>query len=290
MALLSSKAALYSILLSSLPFIAGAQNFNFNINDQGVSVSIDATEPLEKAVDQAVQAIRAKVIGNIISLPDGRDFSITVRDSGPPSTYIEIEEPVGAEVQIFYDKKLKFESEIPCVYKSQSYKEIGRYAKVVIKEDHKTWSFKFKPRKFHTSIIRPMAEIPVCEPAPKRACPPPPVKAPTVVVQETAPPPPPPAPVAVAISASDFSRILSAMEDEDFADSRMSVMKSALRTKQLSTTQVAQLMEAFDFGDEKVSVGVYCYPKVVDKDQWYTVYGSLTFDSEKRKLRKKTEG
>lgn len=66
-------------------------------------------------------------------------------------------------------------------------------------------------------------------------------------------------------------------------------MKNALRDRRAKVSQVATLIELFDFGREKVKTRVSCYPKVVDKQNWYQVYAAFEFDNEKDALWRKVE-
>jgi hypothetical protein len=46
-------------------------------------------------------------------------------------------------------------------------------------------------------------------------------------------------------------------------------------------------MGALTFGKDKVEVAALLFEAVVDPENWFEVYGALTFESDKRELRKR---
>lgn len=124
----------------------------------------------------------------------------------------------------------------------------------------------------------------------------------TVVVLEAPPPPPvyvePPPPKVVyvepvveegpvACDAGDFERVLSAVKAESFSDGKQEVLRGATYDRYFTAEQVKRMIGEFTFGDDKVNAAATMYPKVVDLQNWYLVYGAFTFDSDKDKLRQR---
>lgn len=245
------------VALCAVSGFATAQSIDIDINDGGISIGVDQEEPRENSDSGTVKSIKASVSGDRIVLADGREFHITKKVQQLPYPRVEMKAPEGAKVQLYYDQWLVLDSEIPFFYKDA---EFDKYLKIVVTEEHVSWSFKFMPEKGYISVIDQAGGF---------------------VVEETA--------SSALVSDTEFRQILAAIEAETFDDSRLKVMKSALRDRQVKVSQVAALIELFDFGREKVETGVFCYPKVVDKQNWYQVYAAFEFDNEKDALRRKVE-
>jgi hypothetical protein len=90
------------------------------------------------------------------------------------------------------------------------------------------------------------------------------------------------------ISSREVKKILSTMDSESFSDGRLDILRSATKRRILTVAQVKQLMEAFPFGDDKVTAAAMLFPQVTDTENWYTVYAALDFDSDRKALRAKT--
>lgn len=115
----------------------------------------------------------------------------------------------------------------------------------------------------------------------------PPAPAVTVIVQE----PPPLAELTVidpgpqACDSGDFNRVFAAVDGESFASEQLAVLGQAARDRWFSVDQVITLLGIFSFGKDQVEAGAVLFPRVVDEEEWYRVYGAFTFDSDKDKLR-----
>lgn len=92
----------------------------------------------------------------------------------------------------------------------------------------------------------------------------------------------------LACSPQEFSRIYSAVSAESFGDDQLAVLRAASQGRRFSSTQVASLMNLFDFSDDRIEAAVFLYPQITDPQNWYTVYGALTFSSDKTELRQRT--
>ncbi len=95
---------------------------------------------------------------------------------------------------------------------------------------------------------------------------------------------------AQAMSDQEFARISAALQREWWDDSRQRLLIDVARDRLFSTRQVRQVMDLFTFGDEKVNAAAALYPRVVDPQDFYTVYDALTFRSEKEELRRRIGG
>lgn len=100
-------------------------------------------------------------------------------------------------------------------------------------------------------------------------------------------------PVAVGprvTSEPELLSIIAAIDNQPFGDHKMAVMSSAIAGRPFTASQAGRLMDAFTFDDDKVEAAVMLYPLVVDLQNWYTVYGHLTFSSSMDDLRRQTDG
>jgi hypothetical protein len=110
---------------------------------------------------------------------------------------------------------------------------------------------------------------------------------PVVVVQPQPPQPPPPPPRPVAIGAGELNTILEAIEDASFSSDKLSVLRSASRSRWFSAAQVVQVMEKFSFASDKVEAAAMLHEALVDPENWFVVYKALSFESDRRKLRER---
>jgi len=92
----------------------------------------------------------------------------------------------------------------------------------------------------------------------------------------------------VVTSPEELSRIRDAVASENFSAEQFAVLNSASNGRKFTTAQVNTLMQLFNFSDDRIEVAVMLYPQVVDPQNWYTVYGALTFSSDKDELRQRT--
>ncbi|MCO4771683.1 MAG: DUF4476 domain-containing protein [Deltaproteobacteria bacterium] len=94
----------------------------------------------------------------------------------------------------------------------------------------------------------------------------------------------------VACSGGDFNSLLAAVDDESFRDGKLQVLRDASAHRWFNVDQVIRFMEAMSFGDDKVEAAAMLHGRTVDLENWYRVYGALTFDSNKNELRKRVGG
>ncbi|MFT5683546.1 MAG: hypothetical protein ACI8RZ_004478 [Myxococcota bacterium] len=92
----------------------------------------------------------------------------------------------------------------------------------------------------------------------------------------------------VATSPQELARIRGAVAAESFSDDQLAVLQAASHGRRFTAAQVMTLMSQFSFSDDRIDAAVMLYPQVVDPQNWYTVYGALTFSSDKAKLRQLT--
>ncbi len=91
-------------------------------------------------------------------------------------------------------------------------------------------------------------------------------------------------PVGCAMPMQDISQLKSAIEQEDFSDSKLNVAKQALKNKCVTVSQVRELMKLFDFEDKKLEFAKYAYNYTYDIGNYYLINQDFDFSSTKKKL------
>lgn len=84
-----------------------------------------------------------------------------------------------------------------------------------------------------------------------------------------------------------FNALLAAVEEEAFADEKSLVLETAAATNLFTVSQVRQLLPLFTFSDGRVDAAVTLYPRTIDVENWFQVYGEFTFDSDKEEVRER---
>ena len=89
-------------------------------------------------------------------------------------------------------------------------------------------------------------------------------------------------------SRADLERIIEVLESESFSDGKLSALRTVVPNRSFTVSQVIKMLDAFDFGDDKVSAASLLFAHVEDPENWYLVYGALDFDSDREALRRRT--
>ncbi len=85
----------------------------------------------------------------------------------------------------------------------------------------------------------------------------------------------------VAASNSDFNEVLRSVRNESFSDNKLNVARQFLRHNCVSTDQVRQLLKEFSFEETRLEVAKLAYPKVTDKNRYFTIANEFSFSSTK---------
>lgn len=97
-------------------------------------------------------------------------------------------------------------------------------------------------------------------------------------------PAPEPAP-AQPMNSGQMQSLLAQINGASFSDDKVQVVKSAASSNWFTCSQVIAVMQALNFDDDRVEAAAIMHPRVVNKDEWYTVYSGLGFSSSRDKLR-----
>lgn len=87
-----------------------------------------------------------------------------------------------------------------------------------------------------------------------------------------------------AIPVSSAKSIVAAIENESFSEDKMNVAKQATKNKCLTTDQVVEICNLFDFEEDKLEFAKYAYSRTYDRDDYYKVNSVFDFSSTKEEL------
>jgi len=89
------------------------------------------------------------------------------------------------------------------------------------------------------------------------------------------------------MASGPFLQLTAAMEAESFDDGKLATLRTAAHGNHFTVSQAATLVGLLTFSDGKVDTAVELYPRVVDPENWYQIYGVFDFDSDKEELRER---
>jgi len=92
------------------------------------------------------------------------------------------------------------------------------------------------------------------------------------------------------VSPQDLAALVHALDDATFARNQLALLRDMLPGRHFTVSQAMRLVEVFSFDRDKVQAATLLYPSIVDPDQWYRMYGTLSFSSSQRDLRARTSG
>lgn len=82
-----------------------------------------------------------------------------------------------------------------------------------------------------------------------------------------------------------FQTFYKEMKNEPFKDDRMKLLNAALAGSDFTSAQCLQLTELYTFDDDRMEIMKIMYPRIVDKEAFFTVINTLTFSSSKEKMK-----
>ncbi len=85
---------------------------------------------------------------------------------------------------------------------------------------------------------------------------------------------------------ASLQTLIQTMKNITFEEKMIEVAKTALKTTNLKTNQVHQLLQQFTFEQNKLELAKYCYDKTIDKNNYYTLYNDFTFNNYSSQLDK----
>ena len=82
-----------------------------------------------------------------------------------------------------------------------------------------------------------------------------------------------------------FQTFYKEMKNEPFKDDRMKLLNAALAGSDFTSAQCLQLTKLYTFDDDRMEIMQIMYPRIVDKEAFFTVINTLTFSSSKEKMK-----
>ena len=98
-------------------------------------------------------------------------------------------------------------------------------------------------------------------------------------------PVPPPAPTVYPISEDQLQQLIKAMARESFGDGKIRVLEAAAPSQYFLVPQVLKILKGFSFGDDKLDAMRTLWPRVLDRDNAFQLYGAFNFQGEKDELK-----
>jgi len=103
-----------------------------------------------------------------------------------------------------------------------------------------------------------------------------------VIITEPAAPTIQSVPAHEPMNSSAFGQLVYNIEDEAFADDQLLYVRTAANSNYFSVTQIEQLLDIFTFAEEKLTCLRITYPKVVNKDNSFTIISHFTYEDDKK--------
>ena len=82
-----------------------------------------------------------------------------------------------------------------------------------------------------------------------------------------------------------FQTFYKEMKNVPFKDDRMKLLNAALAGSDFTSAQCLQLTKLYTFDDDRMEIMKIMYPRIVDKEAFFTVINTLTFSSSKEKMK-----
>ena len=82
-----------------------------------------------------------------------------------------------------------------------------------------------------------------------------------------------------------FQTFYKEMKNEPFKDDRMKLLNAALAGSDFTSAQCLQLTKLYTFDDDRMEIMKIMYPRIVDKEAFFTVINTLTFSPSKEKMK-----
>lgn len=82
----------------------------------------------------------------------------------------------------------------------------------------------------------------------------------------------------------DFNQLLRTIDNTSFDQTRMSIAKSAMAQHQMSTAQIAEVMQRFSFDSHRLEFAKFAYASCIDPQNYYQLSNQFSFESNARSL------
>jgi hypothetical protein len=267
------------VVALSLSGAAQAQSLSIEIDPDNMGMRVEG--------DDGSGSRKKKKMGISIQGPEGEavetNSSVTVTSSrtedrtedgyrvryeshAKGKTVIKVLAPEGAVVDIYDGATRVVSEDIPVSYDARP----DAFYRFVIRAGDAVWEKKLAAKTGMTLSLW------VAAPS---APPPPPV-----VSRPPPPPPPQPAP-AMGMSGADFSALKQAINEENFSDDKLGVLRTATENGNTGFTcaQVGEIVDLYNFSDDKINALQLVKDHIVDRNNSFKILGKFTFSDDKKK-------
>lgn len=264
--LLASFAVSTAVMAQSVT-ITGPDDQEVKMEMDGFQDSWGEEENASEANEESkkeTQAAWAKVEGNTILLPDGRSFVWSYSDiDGLVGCEIEMKAPMGASVELSYENKIAYSSEVPFFYREKAFQYFSSYIKLtVVETSGSAWMVKLQNQKNKKIIID--GESSGGSDWGGSA------GQPTVVSGNGN--------CGTAMGSADYNLALESIKGKSFEDTKLDLAKQVVRANCMSSKQIAEVMRAMTFEDSRLEFAEFAYKYCVDPNQYYLVNDAFEFE------------
>lgn len=83
------------------------------------------------------------------------------------------------------------------------------------------------------------------------------------------------------MSTARFQALVNEVRNTSFESSKLNVIRGAMAQNKLSSNQLLSLLQEFSFESSKLDLAKELYPKIVDRENLYTINSAFSFQSSK---------
>ncbi len=100
------------------------------------------------------------------------------------------------------------------------------------------------------------------------------------------PAPAQPAPVITCptLTSSQFSRLISTLKNQSFEDTRKKMAISEIKNNYITSAQLKEILQTFNFEDSRVDVAKEAYDYVCDRQNFFQIYDVFQFEDSKEEV------
>lgn len=268
-----------SLMLSIISFgqsitITGPDDESVKMEVSGFEDPTSSGEREEKS-SQGEQPQWASVEGNQIILPDGRSFMWSYGPiDGMVGCELEMKAPMNARVELSYENRVAYTSEVPFFYREKAFQYFSSYIKLSVREaSGYTWMVKLQNQK--------NKKITISDASASSGTPSGSNNQPQVISGAGG--------CTNAMPASAFNTALESIKSKSFEDTKLQVAKQVIRANCMSSNQIKQVMKAFTFEDTRLEYAIYAYRYCSDPNSFYLVNEAFEFELSIEELQEALE-
>ncbi|MFT6747546.1 MAG: hypothetical protein ACJAZ2_001899 [Glaciecola sp.] len=94
----------------------------------------------------------------------------------------------------------------------------------------------------------------------------------------------------VAADSTDFAAFQANIAQQDFDDTKITIISNSLETKCFTCEQVKILLGLFSFEEDKIVIGKKAYGHVFDPVNFKLIYTVFEFESSKNEIKQHIDG